>query len=398
MNRFLLSLWLLGAALFGANMLIILGWPSNEPKIDAGSVKKEVIEPKDGSEPQKDHSVNAGLNDAPAVRLEPKGPTSLPPPGQSPQNATGADHDVTAMPPLPSAPQHQQERVHAVPLPPESQAPSSQALAENQLQAAPQAQNASPDQSGEANGAMAAQQAGEWVKVASSGANVRSGPSSSASRITSLSPGQDLRVVSREKGWVQVAAPNGSTGWIYEKLLDPSAAPETPPAPEQDGTQTAASDTGAANDQGQRTSERVRVARPGAKVVSGPSDEATMLFGFPEGRELRVLSRQPGWVQIMDPESQQAGWITESSLAPVAAEKKNEKQKEAAAPQRRNRTASHPPSKPEKAELDDEWLAAEEEEFGPPSDIIERPRRARKWGRRGGRFAGGLRRTFRGAF
>jgi hypothetical protein len=200
-------------------------------------------------------------------------------------------------------------------------------------------------------------------------------------------------VVSREKGWVQVASPDGSqTGWIYEKLLDPSTAPQQPglaqgPAPAA-GTGQPQS-TGAGQEQPQ--AETVKVARPGAKVLSGPSDEATMLFGFPEGRELLVLSRESGWVQIMDPESKQAGWIAENSLAPAAAEE----QQQAAARQRPSRSASHPRGRTERAEVDDEWLLAEEEESGAPNDIIEQPRRPRKWGRRGGRLAGGPRRAFR---
>ena len=117
-----------------------------------------------------------------------------------------------------------------------------------------------------------------------------------------------------------------------------------------------------------------------------------MMFGFPEGRHLRVLSRESGWVQIVDPESQQAGWIAEDSLGPAVAEQKQR----SAAKQRPGRSDSHRRSRTETAESDQGWsLADEEEKFGPANDIIERPMRGRKWGRRGGRFAGGLRRSWR---
>jgi hypothetical protein len=39
MSRLLLSLWILGAVLFSANTLIILGWPIGKPSIEAGDAK-----------------------------------------------------------------------------------------------------------------------------------------------------------------------------------------------------------------------------------------------------------------------------------------------------------------------------------------------------------------------
>jgi hypothetical protein len=133
----------------------------------------------------------------------------------------------------------------------------------------------------------------------------------------------------------------------------------------------------------------MRVARPGAKVLAGPSDEAAMLFGFPEGREMRVLSRESGWVQIVDLESKQMGWIAESALAPAEAG-----QQQAASRQRPSRGAPYDAA--ENAGSDDAWMLGDEG-AEPADEVAEPPRRARKWERRG-RFAGGLRRALRGAF
>ena len=68
----------------GANTLIILGWPTSTPKLDAGSAGKEVTEPKEVGNA---HSRQGGsetkaegpTSDAPAVRLESNADTSQAP-------------------------------------------------------------------------------------------------------------------------------------------------------------------------------------------------------------------------------------------------------------------------------------------------------------------------------
>ncbi|MGH6833683.1 MAG: SH3 domain-containing protein [Methyloceanibacter sp.] len=370
MKRLLLSLWILGAVLFSANTLIILGWPTSKPKIEAGDAHKEMTQPKEALEAQNQPAGSGNsataTNDAPALRLEPNAGTSsalqtdseqaAPSGGQTAQNPTESGNTSTPMLASPNAVS--------------PSGPSAQQQAQAQ-QIVPQDQ--SPQD-----------QAGEWVRVSRIGANVRSGPSSSASRLATLPPGQELRVVSREDGWVQVASPHGSeTGWIYDRLLEPTITPDQ----QRPAAQGPAKPSGAGQEHEQ--GESVRVARPDTKVLAGPSDEAAMLFGFPEGRELRVLSREPGWVRIIDPGSKQVGWIAESSLAPASAE-----QQQAAAPQRPNRAAS--PGVAKNAKMDGAWSLGEED-IGPPDEVAEPQGCPRKWGRRGGRFAGALRRAL-GAF
>jgi SH3-like domain-containing protein len=391
----------LGALLFSANTLIILGWPTSKPKIDAGDAHKEVTQPKEALEAQNQPASSGNsataTNDAPALRLEPNAGTlsapqtdseqAAPSGGQTAQNPTEGGNTSTPMPASPhavspsgpSAPQQQAQSAPAVPPAPGQPQTQAQNIPPAQpQQEQEQAQQIVPqDQSPQ-------DQAGEWVRVSRIGANVRSGPSSSASRLATLPPGQELRVVSREDGWVQVASPHGSeTGWIYDRLLEPTIAPA------QQGQAAQGSVQPSAAGQQQEQGESVRVARPDTKVLAGPSDEAAMLFGFPEGRELRVLSREPGWVRIIDPGSKQVGWIAESSLAPASAE-----QQQAAAPQRPNRAAS--PDVAKNAEMDGAWSLGEED-IGPPDEVAEPQGRPRKWGRRGGRFAGALRRAL-GAF
>jgi len=46
-----------------------------------------------------------------------------------------------------------------------------------------------------------------------------------------------------------------------------------------------------------------------ASMHANPADEAAMLFAFPAGRTLRVVSQSDGWVQVTDPQSAATGWI-----------------------------------------------------------------------------------------
>ena len=387
MSRFLLSLWLLGAVLVTANTLIILGWPTGKPDADIGRADNALTEPKDALDARSKTGESGGkeaiaTSDMPAVRLESNAGTSHrsqtntgqgQQQGQPDQAGQAPTLGGNASVPMPAMP----------PSPPQSSESSSQAL----LTPSQQDQSASQEQSQVQQQTAPPDQAGDWVRVSRSGANVRSAPSSSASRLATLQPGQELRVVSREEGWVQVASPNGSeTGWIYERLLEPAATSrQQEPVPPAAQESTRPSDAG----QKQARGEFVKVARPNTKVLAGPSETATMLFGFPEGRELRVLSRHSGWVLIEDPGSKQVGWIAESSLAPAGAE-----QQQANTSQRPNRSA--PNHGAETADAEDAWMLGEEN-MGPPDEMAEPPRQPRKWGRRGGRLAGALRRAL-GAF
>jgi SH3-like domain-containing protein len=333
-NRLLLSLWLLGAALFAGSALVsmhaIFGWPYSKPTIDAANMR------------------------APSLGNAERAPSVA---------EAEAHGEALPLPPMPPASREQ---------------PAPEPLQE-QRTAAAQAEPEQKDQSlhkQDAAGSAATgsqDEEGAWVKVLSRGANLRAGPSSSAPRLTSFPADTELRALAREKGWVQVADADGAeTGWIYEKLLDPIAPPPQ---------------AGEAADDAEYQGESVRVSEPAAAVRAGPSSEAAMLFGFPHGRELRVMSREPGWVEIMDLGSRQTGWIAEGSLAPGGAEQ------EAAIPQRKNRGA-YPD-----AQAAAEWSGQLpwDENMGQRNSMEQPQKRARKRGlRRNGVFADALRRAFGG--
>lgn len=46
------------------------------------------------------------------------------------------------------------------------------------------------------------------------------------------------------------------------------------------------------------------------------SEESPVLFAFPYGRDLKVVSRNGDWVEVTDPNSNTKGWIQAYALAP----------------------------------------------------------------------------------
>jgi hypothetical protein len=68
----------------------------------------------------------------------------------------------------------------------------------------------------------------------------------------------------------------------------------------------------------QNTEEWVDVVVSGAAMRSSASEDAPMLFAFPYGRSLKVVSRYEGWVEVTDPKSAATGWMQAHYVAPSA--------------------------------------------------------------------------------
>ena len=58
-----------------------------------------------------------------------------------------------------------------------------------------------------------------------------------------------------------------------------------------------------------------------ADMRSEPSMQAPLVYALPAGWQVRVIARQPGWVQVQDANSGAAGWVESSALAPVSGPK-----------------------------------------------------------------------------
>jgi hypothetical protein len=63
--------------------------------------------------------------------------------------------------------------------------------------------------------------------------------------------------------------------------------------------------------------EWARVVAGTADMRSEPSMQAQLIYALPAGWRVRVISRQPGWVQVQDANSGAAGWVESSAIAPM---------------------------------------------------------------------------------
>jgi SH3-like domain-containing protein len=67
----------------------------------------------------------------------------------------------------------------------------------------------------------------------SSAVNLRAGPSTSTSTIKVLPEGAKVAVLGENRGWVNVALPDGQSGWVYERYLTDGSRPAAKPKKEQ---------------------------------------------------------------------------------------------------------------------------------------------------------------------
>jgi Bacterial SH3 domain len=364
-----------GALLYAGNTLlytnVIFGWPKSKLEADAG---KETVKPK-AEAPRPDRQpAEIAESQSPAQQVVEPQPAPAQPQGKHAPDldiAAGApppDSATTAkLPPMPQdqrAPESsaQQQVQSTPPAQPGSDSSPAQAAA-NTAPPTPQGGNELPSQTTLASAAQQAhptpqpeqampateepatepqqQSGGEWVR--SGDATVRSGPSSSASQLWTLRSGMEVMVVGRRSGWVQIANSDGSqTGWVYEKLVESVAAPN-----EQSAAGTEAAQPENQSQQAKGQTGWVKVLGSPAGMRSSPSQSSPILFAFPEGRELRVVSRQPGCVQVTDPGSKQSGWVAETSLvvsvgnaAQHQAAGASPRQQASSAPSRRHRLIS----------------------------------------------------------
>lgn len=112
-------------------------------------------------------------------------------------------------------------------------------------------------------------------------------------------------------------------------MLGPDGAPIPDGWQDQDPAgQGAGGDQGAMGYGGPGGGDGPPEADEWANVVAGtadmrsePSMQAPLVYALPAGWQVRVIARQPGWVQVQDANSGAAGWVESSALAPVATPK-----------------------------------------------------------------------------
>jgi Bacterial SH3 domain len=69
----------------------------------------------------------------------------------------------------------------------------------------------------------------------------------------------------------------------------------------------------------QNGEEWVQVIGSGTGMRASASEEAPILFAFPYGRQLKVVSRNAEWVEVIDPKSSATGWMQAHTLGPSRA-------------------------------------------------------------------------------
>lgn len=74
-----------------------------------------------------------------------------------------------------------------------------------------------------------------------------------------------------------------------------------------------------ASEYDQNAEQLVEVMVSGSPMRATASEDAPMLFAFPYGRTLKVVSRYEGWVEVTDPKSGATGWMEAGVLAPARA-------------------------------------------------------------------------------
>ncbi|WP_158540694.1 SH3 domain-containing protein [Romboutsia weinsteinii] len=125
----------------------------------------------------------------------------------------------------------------------------------------------------------------ETKVVNTSSLNVRSGPSTSSSKIGSLAKGSKVEVLSESNGWSKINY-NGKDAYVSSQYLDKvGTTPEQPEQPETPETP-------------EETKEMKVVNTSSLNVRSGPSTSSQKLGSLTMGTKVEVLSESNGWSKI----------------------------------------------------------------------------------------------------
>ncbi len=104
----------------------------------------------------------------------------------------------------------------------------------------------------------------------------------------------------------QQSAENNSPS---EDQQDPNASsPDGAPTPDGWQQQQDAMGRGSGEEQDEQE-EWAHVIAGTADMRSEPSLQSQLIYALPAGWQVRVISRQPGWVQVQDANSGAAGWV-----------------------------------------------------------------------------------------
>jgi hypothetical protein len=258
-NRLILTLWLVGAVLYAGSTAFlahaVLGGGSTAPD----KAKTSTVAAASDAKCQKDSVASA---DAKATKpsadtqktaaVDAKKPASSPSPAKpaAPETAT---QDSAALNPAPN---------------PEQRSAETDPPSEEQIEPDTSSPDATPTPDGVQqqdalgpDGGEGKDEQEEWAHVIAGTADMRSEPSMQAPLIYALPSGWQVRVISRQPGWVQVQDANsGAAGWVESSAIAEGTGPNGPAAPWGAG------------------------GRPGYGGYQGPYDPRYAEEGYPYGQ------------------------------------------------------------------------------------------------------------------
>lgn len=144
------------------------------------------------------------------------------------------------------------------------------------------------------------------VVSASSGLNVRSGPSKSSTVAAVAASGSTVYVLGKSGNWYHVQLPNGVTGWVL-------------------GTYIGMGSSGSSTEQSNRPVTPARAGQPvslgvqntvasrvtALNVHSSPSTSGAVIGSLSKGQKVVVLGHSNGWVKVQLPDGS-VGWVLAS--------------------------------------------------------------------------------------
>jgi outer membrane biosynthesis protein TonB len=227
-NRLFLTLWLVGAVLYAGSTVFlahaVLGGGSSAPD----KAKVATVAAASDAKCQKDNVASADTKPAAepqkTAAIEPKKPTAPQSPVKSaaPETAT---HDSAALNPAPNSEQRSAETDDPSEDQPEPDTSSPDTAptpdgVQQQEALGPDAGEGQPEQD-------------QWAHVVAGTADMRSEPSMQAPLIYALPSGWQVRVISRQPGWVQVQDANsGAAGWVESSAIAEGPGSSGPQGPD----------------------------------------------------------------------------------------------------------------------------------------------------------------------
>lgn len=139
------------------------------------------------------------------------------------------------------------------------------------------------------------------IVTASSGLNLRSGPSKNSSVIAVLAHGTTVYVVGHSGGWDKVQLPSGTTGWVQGRYISGGSVSRSPTAPARVGQPS--------------TNHRVVSSTvSGLRVHASPSTAASVVGSASPGQKLTVLGSRNGWYKVRLPDGT-VGWVSAAYIS-----------------------------------------------------------------------------------